>query len=464
MEENNIQCGIAQGSPLSPILYLFYNTDLLELPGLGYRLIIVGYVDNICILVWKDTIPENYHRLRLLHSKAEIWQRKHASVFSLSKYGLINMVRQLPGSTRHNPADIQLTETLHITGTEIRPTESLRYLGIHLDPGLSGSAYLSQLKAKATRLMAVLSSIAGSMWNISVLNLRRIYTAVLLPQLLFGCSTWFIRGSRGYQKTAADIVRRLESIQHKTLCRVAEVFRTTSRAALEVCLYIPPPQISIKQATEDSCLRIIALLLYRNAILPIRNQYLGRYRQDPETNPAMSPLHRLEYCLARDLGMDPDIPLSIKTIEPTVTPPWWHPPDSVIAELRDAAIEEHSRLQSNTTFLAYTDRSGYNRGIGAAAVLRRKSCIYPLGQDTTYTVYSAELAEIELALGLAEAENPIRSTLATDKPKDLVVLTDNQTAIRACVEPRRQSGQAHVKRIVQQIDRIRQTDWKIRLQ
>ena len=148
---------------------------------------IVGYVDDICILVWGDTIPENYHRLRLLHSEAEIWQRKHASVFSLSKYGLINMVRQLPGSTRHNPADIRLTETLHIAGTEIRPTESLRYLGVHLDPDLSRSAHLSQLEAKATRLIAALSSIAGSTWGMSILNLRRIYTAVLLPQLLFGC-------------------------------------------------------------------------------------------------------------------------------------------------------------------------------------------------------------------------------------------------------------------------------------
>ena len=188
MKENDVQYRIVQGSPLLPIFYLFYNTDLLELPGLEYCSIIVGYVDDICILVWEDTIPENYHRLRLLYSETEIWQQKHTSVFSLSKYSLINMVRQLPGSTRYNSADIQLTETLHIADTEIRPTESLRYLGVYLDPGLSRSAHLSQLEAKATRLMAVLLSIAGSTWDMSALNLRRIYTAVLLPQLLFGCS------------------------------------------------------------------------------------------------------------------------------------------------------------------------------------------------------------------------------------------------------------------------------------
>ncbi|KAE8168497.1 hypothetical protein BDV40DRAFT_250992 [Aspergillus tamarii] len=257
------------------------------------------------------------------------------------------MVRQLPGSIRHNSADIQLTEILYIAGTEIRPTESLRYLGIYLDPDLSRSVYLSQLEVKTTRLIAALLFIAGSTWDISALNLRRIYTA-------------------------------------------------------------------------DFCLRIIVLLLYRNAILPIRNQHFGRRKQDPETNPAISLLYYLEHRLARNLDMDPNISLSIKTIKPTVTPLWWHPPDSVIAESRDAAIEEHGRFQPNTIFLTYTDRSGYNRGIGAAAVLRRKSCIYLLEQNTTHTVYSAKLAGIELALGLAEAENPIQSTLATDKPRDLL--------------------------------------------
>ena len=125
IEENNIQYRIAQGSLLLPILYLFYNTDFLELPGLEYCSIIVDYIDNICILVWENTIPENYYRLRLLYSEAEIWQQKYILVFLLSKYSLINMVRQLLGSTRHNFADIQLTEILYIADTEIRLTKSL---------------------------------------------------------------------------------------------------------------------------------------------------------------------------------------------------------------------------------------------------------------------------------------------------------------------------------------------------
>ena len=72
IEKNNVQCGIAQELLLSLILYLFYNTDLFKLPDLEYCSIIVDYVNNIYILVWKNTIPENYYRLRLLYLEAEI--------------------------------------------------------------------------------------------------------------------------------------------------------------------------------------------------------------------------------------------------------------------------------------------------------------------------------------------------------------------------------------------------------
>jgi hypothetical protein len=51
----------------------------------------------------------------------------------------------------------------------------------------------------------------------------------------------------------------MESIQYKALYRIAGAFKMTSRAALEVCLHVPPPIITLTRTaeeSEESCLRI----------------------------------------------------------------------------------------------------------------------------------------------------------------------------------------------------------------
>ncbi|RAH69443.1 ribonuclease H family protein [Aspergillus aculeatinus CBS 121060] len=224
---------------------------------------------------------------------------------------------------------------------------------------------------------------------------------------------------------------------------------------------MPPPQILIKRATEDACLRVIASPFYHRALLPIRRAHPNRRRPGgPETDPAISPLNRLKHRLARDLGLNPGIPVPIETVEPILVPP-------------KKALRKYTLL-SPTVLPAYTDGSGHSDGIGAAAVIRNKNQIMPVSREDTHTVYSTELTSIKLALVLAEEEpdTPIHrntvprvvSTLATPKSKLVVVLTDNQAAIRACAEPRRQSGQAIIKRVVNRLDRMPEAGWQIRLQ
>jgi hypothetical protein len=112
-------------------------------------------------------------------------------------------------------------------------------------------------------------------------------------------------------------MKTLKNIQHNTLYQIAGAFKTTSRAALEVCLPMPPPQITMKRATEDSCLRIILSSFYQ-ILQEIQDKYLTT-RRNPEQDPALSPLERLERCLTQDLGKDADQPLNIKTIKLIIT-------------------------------------------------------------------------------------------------------------------------------------------------
>jgi len=68
-EEFDILTGIPQGSPLLLILYLFYNTDLLEIAR-GNELV-TGYIDDTSFLVEGTTIESIVRKLEVLHAKAD---------------------------------------------------------------------------------------------------------------------------------------------------------------------------------------------------------------------------------------------------------------------------------------------------------------------------------------------------------------------------------------------------------
>ncbi|EED22555.1 transposon I factor, putative [Talaromyces stipitatus ATCC 10500] len=148
MGEFLVNTGIPQGSPLSPILFLFFNADLIEQ-------ILTEYPDVIV---------------------AERWERSHASKFAPAKYQLTHFWRKhqiVPKPSGR--LDVPLT----IKGVEIKPTDSIKYLGVYLDTHLTGEVHVQEMRKKAAKLVAGLSSIAGSTWRTPLVHLRKIYIAVL---------------------------------------------------------------------------------------------------------------------------------------------------------------------------------------------------------------------------------------------------------------------------------------------
>ena len=95
MLEVQLRTGIPQGSPLSPILYLFYNADLIDeiANRYGNIALVTGYIDDVCILVWGLSPEVNYWQLERIHHIAERWEKTHASRFSPKKYRLIHMYK-----------------------------------------------------------------------------------------------------------------------------------------------------------------------------------------------------------------------------------------------------------------------------------------------------------------------------------------------------------------------------------
>ncbi|KAJ5927721.1 reverse transcriptase [Penicillium verhagenii] len=479
-----VATGIPQGSPLSPILYLFYNADLIDdiHAAASGQVLVTGYIDDICILVWGSHAWMNCAALMRLHTVAETWAAQHASKFSPAKYGLIHFWKKGAGALR--PADMPagqasdpaLLDSVTICGAEIKPVSSLRYLGVILNENLTAKDHLLRCRKRAAVLVAALRSIAGMTWGVTTLHLRRMWTAVLFPQISFGCSTWYTRGAYQTKSVENEVNRALESMQYQTLYRIAGAFRTTSRTALQVLLYVPPATIAIQRLAELTCLRIHTHPLrdeFRKRTPVSRDTLItycrGRDRNrnlDPIMKALTTPLQRLEGHLRKRGIYVRDLEL----IKPFAVSPWWRAPIMRIAPDRETAIAEHDEILRARHYpnaaIAYTDGSklGDEGGVGAAAVTSAGNATVTL--DVTDSIYTAELYGIKLALGLFNHKVTFRLIIGGPrdgtKPRIATIFTDSQAAIQAFTRPRRSSGQYVLRAIAELLDRVHRL-WKVHI-
>lgn len=80
-----LEHGLPQGSPLSPLLYLIYNNSLLTIPDSQTNSVGLGFVDNIILM----TVAVNPYELRQKTQKMAVaqikWAEKHGTIFDVKK-------------------------------------------------------------------------------------------------------------------------------------------------------------------------------------------------------------------------------------------------------------------------------------------------------------------------------------------------------------------------------------------
>jgi ribonuclease HI len=117
-----------------------------------------------------------------------------------------------------------------------------------------------------------------------------------------------------------------------------------------------------------------------------------------------------------------------------------------ISATKDNAKNLHESLcRMSDTEAIYTDGSGINGKIGAAAYCERNSkvALQHLGNETQYNVFAAELTALCLsAIEVQEDSECHRWN----------IYVDSQAAIQAVDRPRRQSGQSIIKEFIDTID------------
>ncbi|KAK9796084.1 putative Reverse transcriptase [Seiridium cardinale] len=402
------------------------------------------YINDVAILAVGQSTPQNCKTLKTIHRRTEEWAIKHGSQFAPAKYELVHFIRDLKENNAH---------ALRLPNTTIKDSPSCRYLGIQMDTRLRWDDHRKNIEERATKRLSALSALASSSWSTGLISLRLVYKAMIVPQMLYGCSAWYHPGN-SHSGLGSAMVVAIKRIQKRAAQVITRAFRTTAGDAVDMEAHLLPVPQLLEQTALEATIRIRTTPLYddmatRNENSPNRTSR-GCHIQ--------SSLDKLSCTLERGYNISLD---QLEKRQPHMIPPWWTPP-VYINPSKDEAIREHDATKPGITRI-YTDGSDIDGHIGAAAValtrpenhVRVERLVY-MGPATFSTVCAAQLKGIVLALQM------IRGIHAkSNRPGQCIIFTDNQAALQAIQDPKSPSGQYIPVEAIQVLDELRSYGWRI---
>ncbi|KJZ79750.1 hypothetical protein HIM_00464 [Hirsutella minnesotensis 3608] len=120
------QAGLPQGSPLSPILFLFFNADLVQrrIKAEGGS---IAFVDDYSAWVTGPTAEANREGIQAIIDDALKWEARSGATFETDKTTIVHFTR---ATVRNSD------KSFLIRGQEVQPKKNAKILGVIMDDEL----------------------------------------------------------------------------------------------------------------------------------------------------------------------------------------------------------------------------------------------------------------------------------------------------------------------------------------
>jgi len=427
--ERSVNIGIPQGSPLSPILYLFYNADLLEAcDDIKLRTSSTGFVNDVNILTYGESTKRNCRVLSEIYDRCEQWSKTHGTKFSMTKHELIHFTRTSKW--------FNMKVGVELAGHQVDSKSDIRVLGVQLDSKLRWAAHMHHVEAKLVIRQKAMQTITGSTWGPSVAAGRQIYSAVARPLLSHGAAIWYMpQGVKGHRK---GLNAKLRSVQGRALRQITGAYRATSTEALQVETNTAPIDIHLRKLVQRSITNMDSRKsgeVVEAAVRRIRNDLTPKRGRKPKLR--KTPLQLKRKWMEGTLGQT-----KMNRSHPYTATPWSEPPKVVIAANKKMSIRQHNLDTSAPKQRVYSDGSGSRGDVTAAAVGMNWELGKRLGGPTLAITHHGELeglvAGAEHLAGVAAADQECHGKIykvysdsqASLKTVEAMISTKDQTRLQ----------------------------------
>jgi Reverse transcriptase (RNA-dependent DNA polymerase) len=207
----DITNGIGQGDPFSMLLYIIYNTDLLEITENDNMEDAVGYVDDIALLGKGEDFEKSTNRLKAMMTKEDgglQWSKDHNLKFEVSKSVIVHFSRKTNPDPELERGRIPLKRpNLILEGQRVEEVDCFKYLGVQIDSQLRWKEQAQRATANTTKWILQYRRLTRPSTGVGSKLMRQLYLSVALPKITYGLDVWYTPPSKpaGYTKNTGSV-------------------------------------------------------------------------------------------------------------------------------------------------------------------------------------------------------------------------------------------------------------------
>ncbi|KAL3955841.1 hypothetical protein ACCO45_009860 [Purpureocillium lilacinum] len=188
------QAGLPQGSPLSPILFLFFNADLVQ-QRIDRHGGAVAFVDDFTAWVTSTTAPGNRAGIEAIIEKALDWERRSGATFNVQKTAIIHFTRKPHKSD---------TQPFTIKGQLVYPKTSVKVLGVTMDAGLKYNEHMATAANKGLEAAMGLRRLRG----VTPATARQLFASTVAPAVDYASNVWM----HACKNKSASAINRVQRV------------------------------------------------------------------------------------------------------------------------------------------------------------------------------------------------------------------------------------------------------------
>lgn len=227
--------GCPQGLVLGPLIWNVTFGSLLNKdfpPGITP----IAFADDVAFLISGDTRRQIEERGNQTMDILSDWASKTKISISSQKSKLVI----LKGNMNARPPVIKYREI------RISKVESVAYLGIEIDTGLTFLPHIKKQGVKARTLFRKIGRLLKVTFGANTVNLNFLYKTVYIPIISYASKAWI------HKIDHWSIVKNLKETQRQVLINTTGANRTSPLQALCVVSNNPPIHLKLKEIQELS--------------------------------------------------------------------------------------------------------------------------------------------------------------------------------------------------------------------